>query len=52
MMPPLLCHVDGAEEAIGGLQDLGAQAGGEVSTREEALAYLERLPASSLSGDE
>ena len=29
-----------------------AQAGGEVSTREEALAYLERLPASSLSGDE
>lgn len=29
-----------------------AQAGGEVSTKEEALAYLERFPAPSLSGDE
>ena len=29
-----------------------AQVGGEVSTKEEALAYLERFPAPSLSGDE
>ncbi len=37
-------------ELLGAVSE--AQAGGEVSTREEALAYLERLLASSFPGNE